>query len=64
MKAMFNTVKEFAVFNSKPHLFNFGEPYQAFCEGEDEPVYIDFISGSEEQFKSRVEQFGGLTLGL
>lgn len=64
MKAMFNTVKEFAVFNSKPHLFTFGEPYQSIFEGEDEPVYIDFISGSEDQFKSRVEQFGGLTLGL
>lgn len=60
---MFNNVNEFAIFNSKPHLFSFSEPYQLGCAGEDQDVFIDLTDGCKDVFKARVEQFGGICLG-
>lgn len=63
MIAMFTNVKAFAVFNAKPHLFSYGEPYQFAGEGKDEPVFVDLVDGDAQQFCARVEQFDGLVLG-
>ena len=62
MIAMFNGVKDFAVFNSKPHLFDYGQPYQMGDAGSDLPVYIKLMSGSETCFEDRVRQFGGVVI--
>lgn len=63
MKAMFNTVKDFAIFNAKPHLFTFGEPYQIGGDtGKDGAVFVELRSGCKAMFASRVDQFGGVVL--
>jgi hypothetical protein len=62
MIAMFNSVKEFAVFNSKPHTFHYGKPYQMGANSANLPVYVKLVSGSESMFKRRVEQFNGLVM--
>lgn len=62
MKALFNSVKEFAVFAAKPHLFRIGEPYQLGTNCANSGVYVELVSGKESNFKSRVEQFGGVIL--
>ena len=59
MKALFSSVKSYAVFASKPHLFRAGEPYQFGESCANSGVYVDLISGNAENFISRVEQFGG-----
>lgn len=62
-KAMFKTVKEFAVFNSKPHVFSYSSPYQIFSFGANQEVFINLESGCEKLFSKRVEQFGGILIG-
>ena len=61
--AMFDNVKEFAKFNSKLHLFSYSEPYYICSSDIDNPVYVNMITGCDEQFKKRVTQFGGVNLG-
>lgn len=62
MIAMFDSVKDFAIFNSKPHLFQYGDPYQMGANDVNLPVYVRFLSGNELQFKRRAEQFNGLVM--
>jgi len=62
MIAMFDSVKDFAVFNSKPHLFHYSQPYQMGANGANLPVYVKLVSGDESQFQRRVEQFNGLVM--
>lgn len=62
MLAMFPDVKTFAVFNAKPHLFTYGEPFQLSKSDVHSPVYIQLTGGDVNQFKIRVEQFAGLIL--
>ena len=62
MKAMFDGVREFAKFNTKPHLFSYSQPYQLGGNDVNSPVYVDLTSGDADQFASRVEQFGGVVL--
>lgn len=57
--AMFRSIKDLAVFNAKPHLFTYGEPFQ-FCES----FCVELVSGDVDLFVSRVEQFGGLVIGV
>lgn len=62
MLAMFPDVKTFAVFNAKPHLFTYGEPFQLAGNDIHGSVYIQFTGGCVKQFKNRVEIFNGLVL--
>lgn len=62
LTAMFDNVKDFAVFNAKPHLFTIAAPTQMFCNDIDHPVYVELESGCAEMFTIRVKQFGGLVL--
>lgn len=62
MKALFNSAKEYAVFAAKTHLFRVSEPYQLGANCANSGVYVELVSGKESQFKSRVEQFGGVIL--
>jgi hypothetical protein len=63
MKAMFSNVKAFAVFNSKPHLFSYGQPYQLGTACVNSAVFVELTRGDSKKFSSRVEQFGGVVLG-
>lgn len=64
MKAHFDNVRAFAKFNAKPHLFSYGEPYQTNGQhGAEHPVFITLTNGCPDQFRARVEQFGGFTIG-
>lgn len=62
MKAMFTSVKEFAVFNCKPHLFTCGQPFQIGETCAESSVYVELVAGSEVEFSARVQQFGGVVL--
>ena len=62
MIAMFDSLKDFAVFNSKPHLFQYGTPYQMGSNGANLPVYVKLVVGDEESFEYRVRQFGGIVI--
>lgn len=62
MLAMFNNVKAYAVFHSKPHLFQTAEPFQLGVPDASEPVFVRLIQGQQEMFAHRVEQFGGLVV--
>lgn len=62
MKALFNSVKSYAVFASKPQQFIVGEPYQLGAISKNGGVFVELISGKESLFRSRVEQFGGVVL--
>lgn len=59
MRALFNSVKEYAVFAAKPHLFRVSDAYQLGENSANGGVWVDLISGKESQFRARVEQFGG-----
>lgn len=62
MKALFNSVRDYAVFAAKPHLFAIGEPYQLGVNCANSGVYVELVSGKETEFARRVEQFGGVIL--
>ena len=62
MTGIFDTVAEFEKFNSKPHLFDCGDPYQMGNTGPDESVYVELVTGHYAEFALRVEQFGGVVL--
>jgi hypothetical protein len=59
MKALFTSVKAYAVFAAKPHLFRTSEPFQLGANSENGGVFVSLVSGSSKQFAARVEQFGG-----
>lgn len=61
-KAMFPNLRAFAVFNAKPHLFTYGQPYQVGVRGAQYEVFVDLKAGDPAQFQARVEQFGGVVL--
>lgn len=63
MKAMFDNVKAFAVFSSKPHLFRVGQPYQMGNSNVDGCVFVNLVAGNPKMFAKRVSQFGGVVLG-
>jgi hypothetical protein len=62
MKALFSSVKQYAVFAARPHLFRTGEPYQLGANCANGGVYVELVSGKESNFRARVEQFGGVIL--
>jgi len=63
MIAMFTNVREYAIFNSKPHLFTCGEPYQVAGNSDHGSVFVKLQTGGGASFTARVEQFGGVVLG-
>lgn len=62
MLAMFTDVKTYAVFRSKPHLFQTAEPFQLGVADASEPVFVRLVQGCRKMFAKRVEQFGGLVV--
>ncbi len=62
MRAMFDNLEDFAIFNAAPHLFSVSAPYQHCSNSANQPVFVSLISGKESEFKRRVSQFNGVTL--
>ena len=62
MKAMFDTVMEFAKFNAVPHLFRYSDPYQLGCNDANCAVFVALVAGNADEFARRVRQFGGVVL--
>ena len=62
VSAMFTDVRQFAIFNAKPHLFTVSKPSQTGTSDANSPVFISLVSGCGAEFAARVGQFGGVTL--